>query len=67
MIIKPLIHNDNIVITLVILCCLIILAVIMIPRVISYRKKLKENETILIEQDQEVIEGLDQIDNEKPL
>lgn len=39
----------------------------MIPKAISYRKRLKENETIPTEQNQEVTEELDQIDNEKPL
>lgn len=67
MIINPLTHSDNIVITLVILCCLIVLAVVMIPKAISYRKSLKENETMPTEQNQEVIEELDPIDNEKPL
>lgn len=39
----------------------------MIPRVISYRKRMKKNEDTPTEQNQEVKKELDPIDTQKPL
>lgn len=45
MIPNPVLYNDNAVMTVFIVCCLIVLAIIMIPKAMRHRKQIKQNET----------------------
>lgn len=45
MIPSPIYYNDNTIMAGLIVCCLIVLAVVMIPKAIRHRKQLKQNES----------------------
>lgn len=45
MINNPVLFNDNLIMTGLILCCLTVLAIVMIPKAIRYRKQVKQNES----------------------
>ncbi len=43
MIPNPILYSENTVMTVFVVCCLIVLAVIMVPKAIRHRKKVKES------------------------
>lgn len=45
MIPNPILDNDNMIMTGIIVCCLIVFAVVMIPKAIRHRQRVKENES----------------------
>lgn len=45
MIPNPIIYNDNTIMADIIACCLIVLAIVMIPKAMRYRKQVKQNES----------------------
>jgi len=52
--------------TILIGCCLIILAIVMIPKAIRHRKKVRENENnLLIQQNQEIEMTVVEINNQE--
>lgn len=53
MIPNPIFYNDNAIMTGLIVCCLIVLAVVMIPKAIRHRKQVKQNENEKPVQDEE--------------
>ena len=72
MIPNPILYNDSTIMITLIVCCLIILAIVMIPKAIRYRKKIKENENIIPNQENQelemrVIEVSKKSDNKKML
>ena len=57
MIPNPIIYNDTTIMIGLIVCCLIVLAIVMIPKAIRHRKQVKQNEsdkTVLDEQEVEI-------------
>ena len=57
MIPNPIIYNDTTITIGLIVCCLIVLAIVMIPKAIRHRKQVKQNEsdkTVLDEQEVEI-------------
>ena len=53
MIPNPIFYNDTVIMTGLIVCCLIVLAVVMIPKAIRHRKQVKQNENEKPVQDEE--------------
>lgn len=53
MIPNPIFYNDNAIMTGLIVCCLIVLAVVIIPKAIRHRKQVKQNENEKPIQDEE--------------
>lgn len=43
MIPNPIFYNDNAIMTGLIVCCLVVLAVVMVPKAIRHRKQVKQN------------------------
>lgn len=56
MIPNPIFYNDNMIMAGIVICCLIGLAVVMIPKAIRHRKRIKENtnERVVSDKEQEV-------------
>jgi len=53
MIPNPILYNDTTITIALIVCCLIVLAVVMIPKAIRHRKQVKQNETEKLAPDEE--------------
>lgn len=45
MIPNPILYNDNVIMIALVVCCVLILAAVMIPKAIRHRKQVKQNET----------------------
>ncbi|MDR1119723.1 MAG: hypothetical protein LBM08_02265, partial [Dysgonamonadaceae bacterium] len=45
MIPSPILYNDTAIMTGLVVCCLVVLAVVMIPKAIRHRKRIKQNES----------------------
>ena len=56
MIPNPIIYNDTTIMIGLIVCCLIVLAIVMIPKAIKYRKQVKQNESEKAVQDEQEVE-----------
>lgn len=56
MIPNPILYNDNTIMLGLVLCCVVILAVVMIPKAIRHRKKVRENENIIPNQENQELE-----------
>lgn len=53
MIPNPILYNDTTIMIGLMLCCLIVLAVVMIPKAIRHRKRVKQNESEIPAPDEE--------------
>ena len=56
MIPNPIIYNDTTITIGLIVCCLVMLAAVMIPKAIKYRKQVKQNESEKAVQDEQEVE-----------
>ena len=56
MIPNPIIYNDTTITIGLIVCCLIVLAIVMIPKAIRHRKQVKQNESEKAVQDEQEVE-----------
>ena len=56
MIPNPIIYNDTTIMIGLIVCCLIVLAIVMIPKAIRHRKQVKQNESDKTVQDEQEVE-----------
>ena len=56
MIPNPIIYNDTTITIGLIVCCLIVLAIVMIPKAIRHRKQVKQNESEKTVQDEQEVE-----------
>ena len=56
MIPNPIIYNDTTITIGLIVCCLVMLAAVMIPKAIKYRKRVKQNESEKAVQDEQEVE-----------
>ena len=56
MIPNPIIYNDTTITIGPIVCCLVMLAAVMIPKAIKYRKQVKQNESEKAVQDEQEVE-----------
>ena len=56
MILNPIYYNDTTIIIGLIVCCLIVFAVVMIPKAIKHRKQVKQNESEKAVQDEQEVE-----------
>ena len=56
MIPNPIIYNDTTITIGLIVCCLVVLAAVMIPKAIKYRKQVKQNESEKAVQDEQEVE-----------
>ena len=56
MIPNPVLYNENTIMTALVVCCLIVLAIVIIPKAIRHRKKVRENENIIPKQENEELE-----------
>ena len=56
MIPNPIYYNDTTITIGLIVCCLVVLAAVMIPKAIKYRKQVKQNESEKAVQDEQEVE-----------
>ena len=56
MILNPIYYNDTTIMIGIIVCCLIVFAVVMIPKAIKHRKQVKQNESEKAVQDEQEVE-----------
>lgn len=56
MIPNPIIYNDTTIMIGLIVCCLVVLAMVMIPKAIRHRKQVKQNESEKTVQDEQEVE-----------
>ena len=56
MILNPIFYNDTTITIGLIVCCLIVLAAVMIPKAIRHRKRVKQNESEKAVQDEQEVE-----------
>ena len=56
MIPNPIFYNDTTITISLIVCCLVMLAAVMIPKAIKYRKQVKQNESEKAVQDEQEVE-----------
>lgn len=56
MILNPIIYNDTTIMIGLIVCCLVVLAVVMIPKAVHHRKQVKQNESGNAVQDEQEVE-----------
>lgn len=56
MISNPILYNDNTIMFALVVCCVFILAIVMIPKAIRHRKKARENDNIIPSQENQELE-----------
>lgn len=65
MIPNPILYNDTTIMIGLVVCCLIVLAVVMIPKAIRHRKRVKQNESEISALDEEQELEMIVVPNEK--
>lgn len=56
MIPNPILYNDDTIMTVFIVCCLIVLAIIMVPKALRHRRKIRENKNSIPNQQNQDLE-----------
>jgi hypothetical protein len=56
MIPNPILYNDNTIMIMFVVCCLVVLAIIMVPKAIRHRRQVREIENSIPKQENEELE-----------
>lgn len=65
MIANPILYNDNTIMIVLVVCSLIVLAIVMIPKVVGYRKQIRENKNSITNQQNQELKMIEEINNQK--